>query len=103
MLVSRGNIRIKEYLEVTFKERENCCVFREGDGNIFTWKNYDINSIILLSNSYQGTFPCCVFREGDGNIFTWKNYDINSIILLSNSYQGTFPFCPGYLRLLTMF
>lgn len=60
MLVSRGNIRIKGYLKVTFMERENCCVFREeGDGDIFTWKNYDINSIILLSNSYQGTFPFC--------------------------------------------
>ena len=35
-------------------ERENCCVFRkEGDGDIFTWKNYDINSVILLSNSYH--------------------------------------------------
>ena len=35
-------------------ERENCCAFRkEEDGDIFTWKNYDINSIILLSNSYH--------------------------------------------------
>ena len=54
MLVSRGNIGIKGKLKVTFMERENCCFFRkEGDGDIFTWKNYDINSIILLSNSYH--------------------------------------------------
>lgn len=65
MLVSRGNIRIKEYLKVTFMDKENCCVFREeGDGDIFTWKNYDINSIILLSNSYQGRFTFALVTFG---------------------------------------